>query len=491
MAYGGAALTWAAFAAASRRIAQGLAAAGIGPGDRVAIWLSNRPEYLIALFACARLGVTVVHINTRFRAPEVQALLDRTRPSALLTAPPLMALLPEILADARGPLRFVIGLDAGGVTEVGGLPVMAWAALDAAPERLANDATAETACLTFTTSGTTSGPKLVLHTQGSIATHARDVAAATGTDGEGAALLSVVPLCGTFGLAFAMAGVAGGALIVTMERFDAEAADAAIRAHGISHLIGSDDMFLRIAAVAGERAYAPFRFSGFASFSPGADRVMEVCGGLNMAPRGIYGSSEMQALFAQQDAADPIRARIGGGTPVSKRAEVRARDLETGILAAHGELEFRSPSMFSGYLNNPEATAKAMTADGFYRSGDLGRVHHGHSFDFETRIGDALRLGGFLVNPEEIEVFLKRQAGVVEAQVVGARGGTVAVAFVQGDAPDPEALRAACVASLARFKVPAAILALEAFPVTDSPNGVKIQRARLREMADAALAETV
>jgi len=489
MALGGAVLSWAAFAAASRRIAEGLAVAGIGPGDRVAIWLSNRPEYLTTMFACARLGATVVHINTRFRAPEVQALLDRTRPSALVVAPPLMALLPEIFSDARVPLRFVVGIDAGGLVEVGGVPVIPWAALDANAERLANDATPEAACLTFTTSGTTSGPKLVLHTQGSIATHATDVAAAIGTDAPEAAILAVIPLCGTFGLTLVMAAVAGGALIVTMERFDAAAADAAIRVHGVTHLVGSDDMFFRLAKVADGRPYAPMAFSGFASFNPGGERVVEVCGPLNMAPRGVYGSSEMQALFAQQDPMDPIRSRIGGGTPISPLAEVRARDPETGILAAQGELEFRAPSMFAGYLNNPEATARVMTADGFFRSGDLGRVHHRNSFDFETRLGDVLRLGGFLVNPEEIEVFLKRQPGVAEAQVVGARGGTVAVAFVQGEAPDPAALLAACNASLARFKVPAAILPLEAFPVTESPNGVKIQRARLREMAESALAE--
>jgi fatty-acyl-CoA synthase len=98
-----------------------------------------------------------------------------------------------------------------------------------------------------------------------------------------------------------------------------------------------------------------------------------------------------------------------------------------------------------------------------------------------------LRLGGFLVNPEEIEAFLKQQPGVAEAQVVGARGGTIAIAFVQGEAPDPDALAAACAGHLARFKQPARIIPIDAFPVIDGPNGQKIQRARLREMAEAAL----
>lgn len=489
----GPALTWAGFAAAARRLAEGLARQGIGPGDRVALWCPNRPEHLVAQFALARLGAAAIHINTRFAAADVAGLLDRARPSALVAAfgfagMETAAILAEILPDTRAPLRFILGLDNGGIAEIAGLPVLPWASLDASPERQADDAAPDALCLTFTTSGTTAGPKLVAHTQGSIATHAMDVAARTGTAAPGAAVLAVVPLCGTFGLSLAMAGIAGGARIVTMARFDAAQADALIREHGVTHMVGGDDLLLRIADAAEGRPYAPFAFTGFASFHPGAERVVEVCGALNMAPRGVYGSSECQALFALQDPADPIRRRVGGGTPASPDAAVRARDIETGLLGDEGELEFRGPGLFDGYLGDLAATARAHTADGWFRSGDFGRVYPGAGFDFATRLGDALRLGGFLVNPEEIEAFLKQQPGVAEAQVVGARGGTIAIAFVQGEAPDPAILAAACAGHLARFKQPSRIIPIEAFPVTDGPNGQKIQRARLREMAEAALA---
>ncbi len=488
----GTALTWQGFAAATRRLAEGLARQGIGPGDRVALWAPNRPEHLIAQFAVARLGAATIHINTRFSAADIAGLFGRARPAALITAwgfagLDTQAVLDAILPDIRAPLRFVAGLDAGGVTDVGGVPVLPWAMLDACPERLADDAVPDALALTFTTSGTTAGPKLVAHDQASIATHARDVAALIGTDAPGAVVLAALPLCGTFGLALALAGVAGGARIVTLDRFDPAAADALIRAHGVTHLAGSDDMLLRIAQAAGGQPYAPFAFTGFASFHPGAERVVDVCGALNMAPRGVYGSSEVQALFAHQDPADLVRARVGGGTPASPTAGVRARDIETGLLGAEGELEFRGPSLFQGYLGDPAATARAFTADGWFRSGDHGRLHAGGGFDFTTRLGDALRLGGFLVNPEEIEAFLKRQPGVAEAQVVGASGGTIAFAFVQGDGPDTEALAVAC-QDLARYKRPTRIVAIDAFPVTHSPNGSKIQRGKLREMAEALLA---
>ena len=149
--------------------------------------------------------------------------------------------------------------------------------------------------------------------------------------------------------------------------------------------------------------------------------------------------------------------------------------------------------MFIGYLDNPEATARSFTADGFFRTGDLAcKAEPG--FIFKNRIGDSLRLGGFLVNPEEIESFLETLPGVTEAQVVAAEHGSerVAFAFIRTtpDAPaQEEAILAACRASLARYKQPKRVVTLDAFPVTESPNGTKIQRVKLREMANAILRE--
>nr|WP_282571854.1 AMP-binding protein [Roseomonas acroporae] len=500
-------LDYATFAAASRRVAEALSRQGIGPGDRVAVWLPNRPEFLVLLFALARLGACAVFVNTRFRGEEVSSLIDRARPSALVTAwgfapVDFPALLEGILPDARAPLRFVVGVDAPeGAAAVAGLPVLPWEALELALERAADDAAPDAACLTFTTSGTTAGPKLVLHRQRAVAGHALDVMRGFGTDAPEAAALSAIPLCGTFGLTLAMAAIAGGARIVTMDRFDAAEADALIRRERVTHSSGGDDLAERLIEAAAGRPYDVPLLFGFGAFRPGADAVVARGDAIGLRCRGVYGSSEVQALFSLQPADSPRRA-FGGGIPVGG-AEIRVRDAATGGLAApgvNGELEFRAPSLFAGYLNNPEATAKAMTADGFFRSGDLGRIEPEGSpaggFGFEARIGDTLRLGGFLVNPEEIEGFLKRQPGVAEAQVVGVEGdpggggggGTAAVAFVQaaaGAALSEPALLAACRDGLARFKVPARIVTVESFPVTESPNGPKIQRVRLREMAAA------
>jgi fatty-acyl-CoA synthase len=150
-------------------------------------------------------------------------------------------------------------------------------------------------------------------------------------------------------------------------------------------------------------------------------------------------------------------------------------------------LLLRAPSLFDGYLDDPQATARAFTADGYFRSGDLARrVEPG--FVYKTRLGDGLRLGGFLNNPEEIESFLQTLPGVAEAQVVAVENGAERVAFafiVAGRQCEPNEteLLSACRSALAAYKRPVRIVTLQAFPTTDSPNGVKIQRAKLREMA--------
>ncbi len=135
----------------------------------------------------------------------------------------------------------------------------------------------------------------------------------------------------------------------------------------------------------------------------------------------------------------------------------------------------------------------ARTAEGWFRSGDLGYTRDATSFVFLARLGDSLRLRGFLVDPREIEEFLERHPAVAKAQVVGVAGaeGQVPVAFVQprpGAALAPDALIAFARERIAAYKVPHAVLVVEAFPTTPSPNGEKIQKAKLRELARAALA---
>jgi fatty-acyl-CoA synthase len=476
----------------------GLRKAGVDPGARVALWLPNGADYLAVIFACARLGALAVHVNTRFRTAEVGSLLRRSRAVALVTEwgfpavdfPSIFASLP---ADDRATVRCVLSPEhTPTATELAGLPVLSLrgTAAYSGPD----EAAADKPCLTFTTSGTTAGPKLVVHDQQTIAGHAADVARHIGLDSGDAVLLGALPFCGTFGNVAAMAAIVGGAHIVCMAQFHGEKAVELIHKHRVTHVIGGDDLFGRLAAAAGRRTFHTVRFSGFAAFHSTAAASIAAAEAAGMQPRGLYGSSELQALFSISEGENRL---FGGGVPVNSLAQLVVRDPETGLAVLSGvpgELWVDAPSRFIGYLENPAATERAIDSDGMFRTGDLARLS-GTGFIYEARIGDAMRLGGFLVSPEEIETVIQTQPGVAGVQVVAALrgdGDPVPVAFVRpsdGAQLDESALRAVCLQLLARFKVPERIVVVEAFPIVESPNGPKVQKVRLREMAEALLGE--
>jgi fatty-acyl-CoA synthase len=172
------------------------------------------------------------------------------------------------------------------------------------------------------------------------------------------------------------------------------------------------------------------------------------------------------------------------------------RDPESGRVmpvGETGELEFKGPSLMVGYDGNPEATAAAFTEDGFLRSGDLGYLTEDGGFVFLSRMGDVLRLAGFLVSPREIEAYLEQHPDVEGVQVVGVTTakGPRAFAFVvarAGATVEEADLAAYCRRGLANYKLPVRFAAIGEFPVTPSANGFKIQRNKLRDMAQEIVA---
>ena len=281
--------------------------------------------------------------------------------------------------------------------------------------------------------------------------------------------------------------------------WDAALAAADIAAFGVTHLNASDDAVQQL--LAQSEAVIPYptlRFVGYAAFNPALGDLLPRADRRGLKLVGLYGTSEIQALFARQPEDAPANERmLGGGLPVSREAKVRVRDPDTGRVLAHGEageLEFFAPgSRMVEYFGNPEATAAALAEDGWYRSGDLGTTSADGRFTYIARMGDSLRLGGFLVSPAEIEEVVQQVPCVDGCQVVGTthEGQSRAVAFVTlkpGAVLDEAAALAHVGAQLARYKVPARVFALDAFPVTTGSNGTKIQKSRLREMAAERLA---
>jgi fatty-acyl-CoA synthase len=489
---------------------------GIEPGDHVAVWLVNRTEWLVLLFALAKIGATLVSVNTKYRAHELQYILTHSHATTLILQLnfkkiDFASVVKDVDIQALSHLARVIMLDAEGSTPAHllGCPVIAFnpntiVADQTGRHNLETPSPADQNIAFFTTSGTTKGPKLVMHTQRTLSEHAHHVASGYHFGEPGDKLLAALPLCGVFGLNSVLGAIAAGMPVVLLDFFDGQAAAALINKEKITHMFGSDEMLRRLIEHAEPRPFPSLRTFGFASFSP---RFIDLAKELiprGIPMRGLYGSSEVMALFSIQQPDMPIEERaLGGGYPAADSlACVRARDPDSGALCApgvSGELEIYSPTLFKGYFNNPIATKEAFTEDGFFKTGDLGYVRADGSFVYQSRMGDTMRLGGFLVDPTEIEQVLAEQPEIKSAQVVGIeiKGQLKPVAFVIASDPhsghtnnatsDPNVILNRLSKQLAAFKVPTHLWFIDAFPATASANGDKFQRVKLREMAQQRL----
>lgn len=494
-------VTYAEFDRLCAGTASWLAAQGIGQGDRVAVWLVNRLEWLALFFALGRLGATLVAVNTRYRAHELEHILEKSKARLLVLELNFRKIdFPGILADvnrdaARALERVAVLNPAPQALPdmILGRPTVAFSLDDLPSGKAASSGCADALSILFTTSGTTSGPKLVMHTQGTIATHSRRVAQAYQFLEDGVCLLAALPLCGVFGFNAALGAFAAGRPIVLMDVFDGEKAAHLIGQHQVTHVFGSDEMFRRIVEHGvGDRPFPSLRVCGFAAFQPGIETFGQAAWQRGVPLYGLYGSSEVQALFSLNRPDGDVRDRLkGGGLPASRTAQVRIRDVDTGELQPMGQsgmIEIRSDTNFIGYLDNPEATAKVMTPDGYFITGDVGYLRDDGGFVYQTRQGDTMRLAGYLVDPVEIENALKDIPGIDNAQVVELLLGrrTACAAFVilaPGAGLDEAKVKAALGSTLAAFKIPARVWSIAEYPSTQSANGVKIQRAKLRDMA--------
>ena len=515
-----------------------LAEQGVKTGTHVAVWLINRVEWLAIFFALARLGATLVAVNTKYRSHEVHYILTNSHASFLILqlnfrkidfaevvqgidASTLTKLKKIIVVDPddqtpmrlleRPVLHFVPRLAQGTHAE-NRQPKPANTKNTQSPrapsetKKLAQHQTQspeleDLPVIFFTTSGTTKGPKLVVHTQKTLSEHVRHIAQGYRFGETGDALLTALPLCGVYGLDSALAAIAAKMPLVLMDFFDVALASQLIRQHQITHIFGSDEMLRRFAEHNSDAvSFRSLKLFGFAAFSA---RFIELA--QELIPRGfpmhgLYGSSEVHSLFSAQRSDLALEERVlGGGTPAAGAlASVRVRDPDSLALCTpgvSGEIEIHSPTLFKGYYNNPEATAHAFTTDGYFKTGDLGYLRGDGSFVYQARMGDTMRLGGFLVDPTEIEHVLAAQPEIEGAQVVGIEinGQPRAVAFAiaknKRKPPDAADILKSLAKTLAAFKIPAHLWFVDEFPTTASANGQKFQRVKLRDLAADKLSE--
>ena len=500
---GGRAVSVADFDRMTGQAAAWLRAQGVGYGDRVAVWLPNHVIWLALLFGAARIGAIVAAVNTRYRTAELHHILSSSGARLLVFESgdrhaDFHAMIGALDFATLPDLTALAAIDAADLPPIQGVTVT-HCTLDGVEPLPMQRASPTDPVMLFTTSGTTSKPKLVMHTQGSLSLHAYNCASAYGFDQQGASDLAAMPFCGVFGLNSAIGALTGGAPIHVMPVFKLGPAIEIAKSAGITHFFGSDEMF-RLMWQSDRSAFDRARLCGFGAFTPGLGGVLRQMAEAGLPLCGLYGASEVNALFSIQPLDMAIDKRLqGGGLPAAgKTAALRVRHPETGALCPDGEpgvLEIRAPTNFSGYFRNPAATAKAVDDEGYFHSGDAGYLRGDGSFVYLARNGDFIRLSGFLTDPAEIEEVIEGADGVAKAQVVGVthEGKTRPVAFVLAEAgmtPDPDRVMAHTQSRLAHYKVPLMIVTVDAFPSTESANGLKIQKAKLREMAEARLAGT-
>ena len=517
-----------------RSLIGGFADLGVAPGQIVAVWLPNCLEWVETAAALAALGATALGINTKLRSHDVQGLLARADCDVLVTAPDFKGI------DFRGMLRDIHAEDPEAVRLVveAALPSAAAAAPGASPSGRAPFATVDYAHLldaeprgpltgdanshasAFTSSGSTGVPKIIMHSQAGLIGHSTAVAHTFSYTDESTVVLAALPLCGVFGLNTLMAALAAGRHAVLQAVFDPHETVDLIERHRITHTNMADAMLaMTLDAVDDPARIASLREVGFGNFTATDVRGI-ITRGHDLGKRFFqtYGSSEVQALMCYPPAdADNDRLSQGGGVPVSPLIHVRvAPDTSTDEgdrsetprdtghdAVAHepltdapvtGEIEIRGPFVSPGRITEHGYEDTPVDEDGWFGTGDLGYMRTEEDVVYLSRMGDVLRLGGFLVAPREVEDLLITLPGVSEAQFVAAHGdrGLVPIAFVvldptAEDAFDEEALLTECRAVLAGFKVPKRVIPLDEFPTVRGANGDKIQRNRLREMAEEAL----
>jgi fatty-acyl-CoA synthase len=499
--------TFVELCAAVDRAARGLLRLEIAPGEKVALWMVNRREFIEATFAVLKIGAVLVPINTRFRTEDTAYVLGQSDASTLIISErsgpvDYLAMVRELapslasgtVREARFPhLRRVIV-----VGDTPGAGAIAWDAILAGGEtvdaRALRDRAAavdpEATAFFMYTSGTTGFPKGVMHSH-RIIRNLVDRAfrlAITPSD----TILMYLPLFHLFGFSegLLMSMVTGARQVLT-ETFDPrESLDLLVRERA-TILHGFDTHFKELIEALERSPHEVPRIrtgilaSGMSSSMPIARRARQVFGPLVSG----YGMSEFGAGAAIGALDSTEEQSVEASGYPAPGYEIRVIDPATGKdqpAGVPGEILVRTYMLMQGYYNKPEETARAIDADGFMHTGDMGVIRPDGYLRFMGRYKDMLKIGGENVDPMEVEAFLMSHPAINLAAVVAlpdARLSEVGVAFVRlepGHALHESEVIDYCRGKIASFKIPRHVVFVDEFPMTSSG---KIQKVKLR--ADA------
>jgi malonyl-CoA/methylmalonyl-CoA synthetase len=454
------ALEWACqeytFADLDRRatqMARELSARGLGPGDRLAIYLPNRLEYIDLFLACTRLGVIIVPINVLYREREMNHILDDSTPKAVVVVDESTWARTDVQAWAIGALAYA-------ASTRGVAPVDCALAADTP------------AALVYT-SGTTGPAKGAVITHGNLCANARMLVEAwrfTAAD----RLLLALPLFHVHGLGNGVhCWLLSGCRTRLLERFDQASAAETLLDFRPSVFFGVPTMYVRLLEVAPAAASAigsAFRLcvSGSAPLPAPVLEDFETRFGQRILER--YGMTETLMTLGNPYEGERRAGTVGLPFPgvsirIVNQEGARVDDGQS------GELLVRSPTVFAGYWNRPDATAAALV-DGWFRTGDIAERAPDGYITLRGRRSDVMISGGFNIYPREIEELLAEHAAVAEVAVAGVPDtirGEVPVAYVvlRPDwSASADALIEHCRSQLASFKVPRRVVFLDKLPRT-------------------------
>jgi fatty-acyl-CoA synthase len=505
--------TYTDLAAAVDRVAKGLMALGVESGDQVAVWMTNRPEWLFTLFAAGKVGACLVPLNTRYRADDAAFTVADSEASLIVCVDrsgPIhfAAMLQDARAqiEAAGHLRQIVLVPADERDfSPGVVPGAAtWSELLAGGTVVSDEALANRAAsvsvdqlmMLAYTSGTTGHPKGVMHTHRPIR-NVRERATMWGNTFADIHL-GYLPLFHLFGFSeVALMAALTGACQVMMDVFDGDQVLDLVERNQGTIVHGFDSHYKDLLAAQSRRArdLSTLRYgtlaAGMESSTPTALATQEAL----CATVSGYGMSEVWAFTSASHHRHTVEQRTeASGFPLDGM-EYEIRDLETSEVTAPdvpGALFVRGYTVTAGYWRRPEANATTISADGWLDTGDLARIRPDGHLVFMGRHKDMLKVGGENVSPAEVEGYLLASGGIQEIAVVGypdPRLAEVPVAYVIPSAPGSvtaEELLERCRGRIASFKIPRHVFIVDALPMT--PSG-KIRKVELRAMALEALGD--
>lgn len=452
--------TFAHLDAEADRVAAGLAARGIVPGDRVVLVFPNRPEFAAAYFGTLRAGAVAAPVNPMLTAAEIEPIVR--------DAEPRLVLADDDLGQIRPVWPDVVGL--GDLIPAG--PVTSY---DAASDDLA--------VLAYT-SGTSASPKGVMLTHGNLGANLDQQLAVPGAEiTPDDVLLLTLPLSHIFGLNVALGLVARtGATGILVERFQPVRVLELIPQQGITVVFGPPTLYLALADTPGADQYdlssVRLAVSGAAPLPSTVLERFQMLFGVDIWEG--YGLTETApTLTWNRVAPQPRAGSIGKPLPDVELRLVDEEDHDVD-LGDPGEIIVRGPNVFSGYWRRPDETAAALR-DGWFRTGDVAiRDEEGYLY-LVDRKRELILVSGFNVYPAEVEDALQANPKVAEAAVVGVPHATTGeavkayVVLAEGQSASPQELLEDVSTRLARFKRPKSIDVVDSLPHV--PTGKVLKRA--------------